>query len=148
MFAMRLTPRKCKMPLEDWISSKPNLVPTGERLCEVDWPSYLGSSISPLPNLWWVDLHDTNRNFVMQSAFICAFLDVPQVHCKITIFTLFTRSNIVRWEVIYFVQYISVCSTHIYYIYEISEILTWMRWWSSRHVHLLTQAQCRKFCTH
>lgn len=46
MFATGFARSRCKMQLENWIGSKPNLVPSGEQLGEVDRFGYLVICIS------------------------------------------------------------------------------------------------------
>ena len=47
MFGMRFAPSKCKMLLQDWVDSTPNLTLSGEEIEAVDKFCYLGSIISP-----------------------------------------------------------------------------------------------------
>lgn len=47
MFGMHLPSSECKMLLQDWVVSKPNLVLTEEQVDEVDRFSYLGNCITP-----------------------------------------------------------------------------------------------------
>ena len=47
LFGMRFTPPKCKVLLQDWVGSNPNLILAGEPISVVDHFNYLGSLISP-----------------------------------------------------------------------------------------------------
>ncbi|CAH8481648.1 unnamed protein product [Schistosoma intercalatum] len=47
MFGMRFSPSKCKMLLQDWVSSTPELIIGSEVIERVDRFTYLGSLISP-----------------------------------------------------------------------------------------------------
>lgn len=46
MFGMCFTPSKGKLMLQNWINSKPNFVPSGGRLSEVDRFSYFSRCVS------------------------------------------------------------------------------------------------------
>ena len=47
LFGMRFTPPKCKMLLQDWVGSNPNLLLADEPISVVDHLNYLDSLISP-----------------------------------------------------------------------------------------------------
>ncbi|VDO56153.1 unnamed protein product [Schistosoma margrebowiei] len=47
MFGMRFSPSKCKMLLQDWVASTPELMKGNEVIERVDRFTYLGSLISP-----------------------------------------------------------------------------------------------------
>ncbi|VDO78741.1 unnamed protein product [Schistosoma margrebowiei] len=47
MFGMRFSPSKCKMLLQDWVASTPELMIGSEKIERVDRFTYLGSLISP-----------------------------------------------------------------------------------------------------
>ena len=47
LFRRRFTPPKCKVLLQDWVGSNPNLTLAGELISVVGHFNYLGSLISP-----------------------------------------------------------------------------------------------------